>query len=328
MPISPADATVCDQCGHPLEPGNAHLGCLHCLLGETTEDGARGPTAARQPDWIEGGARYDHYEILRREDGAPFELGRGGMGVTYKAVDVNLRVPVALKVIDAGYATHPRARDLFLREARNAARLRHPNVATVYHFGTRDRVPAEAGLLADDEAASTACFYAMEFVDGETLDACVRRSGRCRRVWCSKSASRSGAPSWRRRSAGWCIAISNPATSCSRAARRRGRTRREQSWVKVIDFGLAKVIRNAALEEDGADADTGGPLTHGAFVGTPGFASPEQYELAELDVALGRVFARGDAVVRAHGRDALRRGDARGGPRPAGASTAAHGAVD
>ena len=64
----------------PLKTGNAHLGCLHCLLGETTEDGARGPTAARQPDWIEGGARYDHYEILRREDGRPLSWVVAGWG--------------------------------------------------------------------------------------------------------------------------------------------------------------------------------------------------------------------------------------------------------
>jgi len=44
---------------------------------------------------------YDHYEVLTRDDGSLYELGRGAMGITYKAFDINLRVPVALKVINA-----------------------------------------------------------------------------------------------------------------------------------------------------------------------------------------------------------------------------------
>ena len=204
------------------------------------------------------------------------------MGVTYKAVDVNLRVPVALKVIDAGYATHPRARDLFLREARNAARLRHPNVATVYHFGTRDRVPAEAGSLAGRGGE-----YGLLLRDGvrgrRTLDARVRRRAAAGRV-VLEIGLQIGRALVAAEERGLVHRDLKPGNVMLAGGEAAGKDpRREQSWVKVIDFGLAKVIRNAALEEDGADADTGGPLTHGAFVGTPGFASPEQYELAELD---------------------------------------------
>jgi serine/threonine protein kinase len=70
---------------------------------------------------------------------------------------------VALKVIDARIADHPEARERFLREARAAARLRHPNVASVFYYGTRK---------SDGQ-----CFYAMELVEGETLEARLRRSG-------------------------------------------------------------------------------------------------------------------------------------------------------
>jgi serine/threonine protein kinase len=70
---------------------------------------------------------------------------------------------VALKVIDARIAAHPEARERFLREARAAARLRHPNVASAFYYGTRK---------SDGQ-----CFYAMELVQGETLEARLRRSG-------------------------------------------------------------------------------------------------------------------------------------------------------
>src|SRR4029077_14655699 len=90
---------------------------------------------------------FDHYEVLTRADGSPFELGRGAMGITYKAFDTNLRVKLALKVINAKYIESEVAQQRFLREARATAQLRHPNLASVFHLGTnRD-----------------AFFYAMEF---------------------------------------------------------------------------------------------------------------------------------------------------------------------
>src|ERR1700747_2268290 len=105
--------------------------------------------------------RYQHYEVLKRGDGALWELGRGAMGVTYKAFDTNLRCPVALKVINARYLENESARVRFVREARSAARIRHPNVASVFHLGTKGRD----------------YFYAMEFVDGESLDHLIKQQG-------------------------------------------------------------------------------------------------------------------------------------------------------
>lgn len=105
--------------------------------------------------------RYQHYEVLRREDGSLWELGRGAMGITYKAFDTGLLCPVALKVINNSYLNSEVARQRFLREARATASLRHQNVASVFHLGT------------DNESY----FYAMEFIDGETVDAYVKRKG-------------------------------------------------------------------------------------------------------------------------------------------------------
>jgi serine/threonine protein kinase len=95
---------------------------------------------------------FDHYELATGEDGKPVELGRGAMGVTYKAFDINLRCPVTLKVISERYLGDESARLRFLREARAAASVRHPNVASVFHLGR----------------AGQNYFYAMEFVEGET----------------------------------------------------------------------------------------------------------------------------------------------------------------
>src|SRR5258708_4529534 len=93
------------------------------------------------------------FSIARREDGTCLELGRGAMGITYKATDTQLGRIVALKVINATYLGDPIARQRFLAEARAAAQLHHSNVAGVYH------------LRAEGEDI----FYAMEFVEGETL---------------------------------------------------------------------------------------------------------------------------------------------------------------
>ena len=85
--------------------------------------------------------------------------------MTYLAVDNVLRRKVALKVIDvpaAARGSHT-VRERFLREARAAAALRHPNVAAIYQFGASPN--------------GSRCFYAMELVEGETLETRVRRDG-------------------------------------------------------------------------------------------------------------------------------------------------------
>src|ERR1700692_4935154 len=86
-------------------------------------------------------------------------LGRSAMGVTYKAFDVELRLPVSLRLISKKYIGEESARLRFLREARAAAKVRNSNVASVFHLGN----------------SSGDYFYAMEFVEGETLERLVNR---------------------------------------------------------------------------------------------------------------------------------------------------------
>ena len=86
----------------------------------------------------------------------------GRWGVTYKAFDVDLHYPVTLKVIGERYLGDESARLRFLREARSAASVRHQNIASVFHLGRTGQ----------------SYFYAMEFVEGETLQSLIKRTGR------------------------------------------------------------------------------------------------------------------------------------------------------
>jgi serine/threonine protein kinase len=107
--------------------------------------------------------RYQHYEIQKREDGSLWELGRSPVGVTYKAYDTNLRRPVALEIIYlAGLESEPVLQQ-FLRHGRALARLRHPNIASLYGVGAGDH-----GQV----------YCAMELIDGEPVDLAVKRLGR------------------------------------------------------------------------------------------------------------------------------------------------------
>ena len=197
--------------------------------------------------------RYQQYEVLRRGDGSLWELGRGAMGITYKAYDTNLHCTVALKVINSTYLQNDTARQRFLREARAAAALRHPNVASVFNLST-----------VEDNY-----FYVMEFIDGETVEACVKRKGRLEpeeALNITLQVARALAAAAKQRLVHRDLKPSNLMLVDEDG----------DSVVKVIDFGLAKTAKDS-----GEDTGT---LTMAGFVGTPHFASPEQVEEGDLDI--------------------------------------------
>ena len=142
---------VCEVCGTALSENSEF--CPVCALRGVISPETESLSA------MSSELCFEHYQVLKNEDGTPMELGRGGMGVTYKAIDTHLRCPVALKIIRAQFIGNESARCRFLREARAAASVRHSNVATVHHLG-------ESGGNY---------FYVMEFVDGETLEALLHR---------------------------------------------------------------------------------------------------------------------------------------------------------
>ena len=183
------------------------------------------------------------------------------MGVTYRALDTSLQRAVALKLIDSEWVKRgTEARERFMREARTAASLRHPNVATVYHFGIRE----ENGQ----------CFCAMELVEGETLEMRVRRSGPLDALTtidialqvCSAlaAAEKQGLVHRDLKPANLMLVADAPDADDLRS----GKAEKADTIVKVIDFGVAKAL---------AEKPDAMGLTHGGFVGTPAFASPEQF---------------------------------------------------
>ena len=198
--------------------------------------------------------RFEHYELVRGEDGKPVELGRGAMGVTYKALDVDLRCPVTLKVISERYLGDESARLRFLREARAAAKLRHSNVASVLHLGR----------------TGSSYFYAMEFVEGETVEKFIKRSGRLDVKLALEITTQVAAGLAAVHEQNLVHRDIKPTNIMVRLKEEGGVT------AKIIDLGLAKT-----LDESASEAGISSP---GAFVGTPEFASPEQFAGVSVDI--------------------------------------------
>ena len=249
MKILPESVGLCSTCGRPL---NANSECLPCLVRIAFDEPAEAATAPP------ASLVFGDFEVEQRPDGFYWELGHGAMGVTYLAMDKVLHRRVALKVIEvpAAARSSQAMRERFLREARAAAALRHPNVAGVFQFG------------ASPDASH--CYYAMEVVEGETLEARVRRDGPLN----AKSALEIAIQITRALMAAAAHGLIHRDLKPGNIMLTRSNAATTELEVKVIDFGLAKAIADAGGETD---------LTHGEFVGTPNFASPEQFGSGPVD---------------------------------------------
>ena len=228
---------LCAQCGSSLSSSeDAEEFCLNCLLH----------TALGRADVDQAGRpqRFDQYELVNGSDGEPVELGRGAMGVTYKAFDTNLRCEVALKVIHPRYLADEASRARFLSEARIAAQLRHRNIASVFHLG------GKRGEY----------FYAMELVEGQTIEEWIHRKGPLdcpAALDIALQVTRALITTGNRQFVHRDVKPSN-VMLCSEAD--------GAIVAKLIDFGL---VRESASASNSS--------TRGGFIGTPHFASPEQF---------------------------------------------------
>ena len=249
MKILEESVGLCSTCGRPMTVNSECLPCLVRIAFDEPAEAATAPPASLV---------FGDFEVEQRADGFYWELGHGAMGVTYLAMDKVLHRRVALKVIElpATARSSQAMRERFLREARAAAALRHPNVAAVFQFG------------ASPDASH--CYYAMEVVEGETLEARVRRDGPLN----AKSALEIAIQITRALMAAAAHGLIHRDLKPGNIMLRRGDTDTAEPEVKVIDFGLAKAIADAGGETD---------LTHGEFVGTPNFASPEQFGSGPVD---------------------------------------------
>ena len=249
------DGPLCETCG---SPGPANAVCRECafrLVDGALASGSQdlsvlsadfvdpcGPA----PDGVQ--FRYEHYEVCRSAEGELWELGRGAMGITYKATDTHLGCPVALKIINTRRLGGTKARDRFLREARTAAHLRHANIASVFHLG-----------LGEED-----CFYAMEYIEGETLESRVARQGALTIEIALDIVAQSA------RALQWAHSHKFIHRDIKPTNIMLVEDRHHSDGgvlVKLIDFGLVKAVVDEGADDVMCDA---------YFAGTPHYASPEQ----------------------------------------------------
>jgi len=244
----------CPQCGTSITSDSPERLCARCLLSVAMKDDAAAsagsaateaaPTGGRAPpaaiidiaDAAEVARRLPQFEILEL-------LGRGGMGVVYKARQIQLDRVVALKILPPGDAASPGFIERFRREARSLAKLSHPNIVSVYDFG-------EAGGLY---------YFVMEFVDGLNL----RQMILAHRLTSSEA-----------------LAVVPKICDALQFAHEEGVVHRDikpenilldkRGRVKIADFGLAKLLGREEIDTR---------LTvSGATLGTPRYMAPEQID--------------------------------------------------
>ena len=247
---------TCPTCGN--EFSKAMEFCPVCILrtglASEMESSESASEDTEKPPLESRTQRFEHYELERGDDGQPVELGRGAMGVTYRAIDIALGCPVALKVVSERYLSDESARLRFLREARAAASVRHPKVASVFHLGRTGQN----------------YFYAMEFVEGEPLDKLIERSGRLEvglALEIARQVAAGLAAVHKQKLVHRDIKPGNIMVNLEEA---------DAPTAKIIDLGLAKAAQDAGAQPAISMV--------GAFVGTPEFASPEQFSGVPVDI--------------------------------------------
>jgi predicted ATPase len=251
--LAAREIRTCSVCGAKFSATRNSEFCPTCMLRRALGDGVESGESPSE-DTVTPTKRFEHYELVKGENGKAVELGRGAMGITYKAFDVDLHYAVTLKVISQRCLGDESARLRFLREARAAASVRHPNVASVFHLGRTGK----------------SYFYAMEFVEGETLENLIKRSGRLEVKLALEIMTQIAAglaAVHKQKLVHRDIKPNNIMVSLEQEA---------TVTAKIIDLGLAKVVTEPCSQT--------GISIAGGFAGTPAFASPEQFAGGSVDI--------------------------------------------
>jgi eukaryotic-like serine/threonine-protein kinase len=276
---------TCPRCGRPLPADAAGRLCPACAL-----EAALNLTPSPLRRKSTGHARLRrkrllHYQLLEK-------IGEGGMGVVYKARDTRLDRLVAIKVLPSDKVDDPERRRRFIAEAKAASALNHPNIVTIHE------VAAAAGVH----------FIVMEYVEGRTLDNLIGPRGLSPEQVLLYAIPVAGA-----------LARAHEAGIIHRDLKPQNIMVRDDGLVKLLDFGLAKLVEAEARTEDSAEfgvpsSDGPTPAKHrqkpglqiqtaalteaSRIMGTPGFMAPEQIEGRKID---GRVdlFAFGAVLYHA-----------------------------
>ncbi len=186
-----------------------------------------------------------HYRITEK-------LGAGGMGIVYKALDIHLDRYVAIKVLPPEKVADPERKRRFVQEAKAASALNHPSIITVY----------------DIDQAEGVDFIAMEYIEGQTLEELIRRSGLPLLLALRYAIQVADA-----------LARAHDAGIIHRDLKPSNVMVDKHGLVKILDFGLAKLSGSAGPEEETETIRTG----VGIIVGTAAYMSPEQAEGKHVD---------------------------------------------
>ena len=240
---------TCPQCGSDLPQGALAGFCPTCLLLQGMKPSEPQAVDFTPPTPAELAPLFPHLEILEL-------IGKGGMGVVYKARQKSLNRLVALKLLAPERVTDAQFADRFAHEARALAALNHPNIVTIYDFGSVAGVGAPGWPASAMPATGKMYFFVMEFVDGVNL----------------RQAMKAG-----RFTPEQALAVVPPVCEALQYAHNHGIVHRDikpenllldkEGRVKIADFGLAKML--------GAGA-SGVGLAESQPAGTPQYMAPEQ----------------------------------------------------
>jgi Tol biopolymer transport system component/tRNA A-37 threonylcarbamoyl transferase component Bud32 len=208
------------------------------------------------------GQTLDHYRIESK-------LGEGGMGIVYKARDLHLDRPVAIKILPADSVADSCRKQRFAQEAKAASSLNHPHIVTIYDIRSENGVD----------------FIVMEYIDGKTLDELTPKA--LRPVQAVKYAVQIADGLAKAHSAGIVHRDLKPSNIMVTA----------EKQVKILDFGLAKLLEPTESSPEGTTVTARSFTEEGAVVGTVPYMSPEQAEGRTVDSRTD-IFSFGSVLYR------------------------------